>query len=258
VANLQFDARTVPPQEAFEVIPAGWYNIVLTESEMKENSKKDGAYLALVFTIIDGPHANRKLFDRLNLQNPNPTAVEIAYKTLSAICHATGVIQVQDSSQLHGIPLMGKVSVRAAGPGADGKHYDAQNELKGYKPVDKGGSTSVTVPPATPTPTWAAPTGQAPWGGQPAVPAAPQQAPVQPQVVPQQAPWSPPVQQPPAPVTAGAPWTPPQPTQTAPGAPWTPPPNGNGGAPWTPPGQGTAAPAAGAPAAPPWARPPGQ
>ena len=55
--------------------------------------------------------------DRLNLQNENPTTVQIAYETLSQICHSVGVIQCQDSQQLHNIPLLVKVKLRPAGPG---------------------------------------------------------------------------------------------------------------------------------------------
>jgi len=32
--------------------------------------------------ILDGQHKGRKIFDQLNLVNPNPTTVEIAQRTL--------------------------------------------------------------------------------------------------------------------------------------------------------------------------------
>lgn len=150
MAQLNFDARSVAPNEAFEPIPAGWYNAKIVESEMKATANGQGAYLALTIQIVDGQYVNRKVFDRLNLQNQNAVAQEIAYKTLSAICHATGVIQVQDSSQLHGIPMQVKVALRAAGPGNDGKHYEASNEVKGYKPVENRQAAPAFAPPAPP------------------------------------------------------------------------------------------------------------
>ena len=158
-APLNFDARTVAPNEAFEPIPAGWYNGKIVESEMKATANGQGAFLALTIQIIDGQYANRKVFDRLNLQNQNAVAQEIAYRTLSAICHATGVIQVTDSSQLHGIPMQVKVSLRPAGPGNDGKMYEANNEVKGYKPTEDrkapavvGGTPWAGGPPTTTAP----------------------------------------------------------------------------------------------------------
>ena len=64
-----------------------------------------GKYLWLMLDILEGPQQGRKVFDQLNLVNANPTTVEIAQRTLSAICHATGRLQVNDSDELHLIPL---------------------------------------------------------------------------------------------------------------------------------------------------------
>jgi hypothetical protein len=128
-----FDATTVDPNKANDPIPSGWYNVSITQSEVKATKDQTGAYLELGMKVMDGEHAGRMVFDRLNLHNKNPVAVEIAYRTLSAICHATGVMQVQDSQQLHGIPLQAKV---VATPPKDG--YDAGNDVKGYRSASEG------------------------------------------------------------------------------------------------------------------------
>lgn len=146
MAQLNFNAATVAPSTGFDVIPAGWYNARITGSEMKPTKDGAGSYLALTLTIADGQYANRKLFDRLNLNNKNKTAVDIAYQTLSAICHATGVIQLQDSTQLHGLLMACKVKIKPA----EGK-YDEGNEISAYKAAE-GAATG--QPPA---PAWVAP-----------------------------------------------------------------------------------------------------
>ena len=128
LSNLNFDANAVQPQESFEPIPAGWYECMIVESEMKPTKSGTGQYLQLRLDVTEGQYANRVLFERLNLDNPNTTAVEIAQRTLSAICHATGVLQPRDSSDLHNIPLRVKVSVRPAG-----NVYEANNDIKGYE-----------------------------------------------------------------------------------------------------------------------------
>ena len=128
LSNLNFDANEVQPQESFEPIPAGWYECMIVDSEMKPTKSGTGQYLQLRLDVTEGQYANRVLFERLNLDNPNSTAVEIAQRTLSAICHATGVLQPRDSSDLHNIPLRVRVSVRPAGNG-----YDASNDIKGYE-----------------------------------------------------------------------------------------------------------------------------
>lgn len=209
MATLDFDATNVPVAEALEPIPAGWVIAKITESEHKPNSKNDGAFLALVLEIVTGPFAGRKLFDRLNLQNPNTQAVEIAYKTLSAIAHAVNVIQVKDSQQLHNLPMQVKVSLKPAGPGNDGKMYDAQNEIKGYKPLDPVTGTNapgVSGPPGVSAakPGWTPPTpavngngappASPPWAG-----TAPVATPPPALAIPAVAPAPPPVALPPVP-----------------------------------------------------------
>jgi hypothetical protein len=101
-----FDANQVEPTNDFEPIPAGKYLAVITDSEMKPNKAGTGHYLQLAFQIIDGPYKNRFLWARLNLDNPNATAVQIARAELSAICRAVGVLAPNDSVELHDLPLV--------------------------------------------------------------------------------------------------------------------------------------------------------
>lgn len=160
---VNFDAASVAPQQALDAVPAGWYNMQITNSEMKPTKSNDGAFLQLEHTILDAPYAGRKVFNNLNLQNANPTAQEIAYATLSAICHAVGVIQVADSSVLHGKPMLVKVKVEAATA-----QNEARNAVTGYKAAENAAATPAwtgqpanTVPEAAAAP-WQAPVGQMP------------------------------------------------------------------------------------------------
>lgn len=110
MANLNgFDANAVDPNFAFDPIPAGKYTAVITASEMKPTKKGTGQYLELTFQIIEGEHKGRNLWARLNLDNPDATAVKIARAELSAICRAVGVLAPKDSVELHNLPLVLKV-----------------------------------------------------------------------------------------------------------------------------------------------------
>lgn len=130
MSNLQgFNAAEVDPQTDFEPIPAADYTAMIVDSEMKPTKNGAGEYLQLVFEICDGQYEGRKVFARLNLNNPNQTAVEIAQRELSSICHAVGVLTPNDSSELHDKPMTVKVKIRQS-PG-----YDPQNEISGYKPL---------------------------------------------------------------------------------------------------------------------------
>ena len=107
-----FDAANVDPNVGFELYPAGKYLVQIIASEMRPTKDGRGQYLFLELDILEGQFAGRKLFDRLNLVNDNPDTVDIATRTLSSICRATGQMQVKDSEQLHLIPLIADVRVR--------------------------------------------------------------------------------------------------------------------------------------------------
>lgn len=132
MARMNFNANDVDPSTTFEVINEGWYTAELYRSEMKQTKAGDGAYLALQFKIIDGENKGRIIFTRLNLENKNPTAVEIAERNFSQLCHAVGVLIVKDSQQLHGIPL--KIKVGVTPPQGS---YEAKNDIKGYRALDE-------------------------------------------------------------------------------------------------------------------------
>lgn len=140
MALLQFNAAEVEPSTPYEAIPAGWYNVKIADSSMEDTKSGNGEYLKLELEVLDGPHQGRKLFDRLNLKNPNAQAVEIAQRTLSSICHAVGLLKVNDSTELHGKPLQAKVKLG---------EYDGMpsNEVAGYKPA--GGTQPAQAMPQT-------------------------------------------------------------------------------------------------------------
>ena len=113
MANLNgFNATEVEPTSSFDPLPAGKYMAAITESEMKPTKSGSGSYLQLTFTILEGEFRGRVLWARLNLNNPNATAVKIARSELSAICHATGGMHVSDSEELHLIPMTIQVKIR--------------------------------------------------------------------------------------------------------------------------------------------------
>jgi hypothetical protein len=133
-----FNAAEIEPAASYEPLPAGWYRAVITASEERVNKSQTGSYLQLTLEVIAGQHQGRKLIDRLNLNNPNQTAVEIAQRTLSGICRAVGVMTPRTSYDLHDKPLMVKVKVRAG----DGD-YGPSNEIVEYAPPEKAAPVGV-------------------------------------------------------------------------------------------------------------------
>ena len=146
-----FDATTVDPAAGFELFPVGKYVVQIVGSEMRPTKDGGGQYLWLELDVLEGPLAGRKLFDRLNLVNASAQTVEIAQRTLSAICHATGRLQVQDSADLHLIPMIADVTVK---PPKNG--YGESNKVI-YLPLERGGvaaqpRTGAAAAPSRPAP----------------------------------------------------------------------------------------------------------
>ena len=127
-----FDANEVDPSSTFEPLPAGKYNALIFASETKTTSKGDGQYLSLTFKITaPEEYAGRQVWCNLNLDNPSAKAVEIAQKQLSSICRATGVMNPEDSEELHGIEMVIRLKVRP-----ETAQYPASNEISGFFPLD--------------------------------------------------------------------------------------------------------------------------
>jgi len=137
MSTLNFDANTVEPSTGFDPIPAGKYPAVIIESEMKTTKSGTGRYLELTFEVIDGEYHGRKVWARLNLENPNSTAVEIARSELSAICRAVNVRQPRDSVELHNLPLV--ITVRG---NKNADTDEISNEIKGYAARDTAGTAA--------------------------------------------------------------------------------------------------------------------
>ena len=135
-----FDASQVEPKGDYSPVPPGEYKVQIVTSDFVETANRTGHMLKLEMEILEGDQSGRRLYDRLNLDNPNAQAQEIAQRTLSAICHAVGKLSVQDSNELHMLPMTAVVAVKPAGTGRDGRMYGASNEIKTYKALGSSGS----------------------------------------------------------------------------------------------------------------------
>ena len=161
-----FDATNVAPSEDFSPIPVGEYLAHIVDSDVKPTKNNTGHYAELEFEVTAGEFKGRKVWARLNLDNPNPKAVEIAQRELSAICHAVGVLQVTDTQQLHYKPLVIRVDIEER----DG--YGPRNVIKAYKAAtanaaggspfaqpqqapQAGAASKTTTSPSSSAPPWA-------------------------------------------------------------------------------------------------------
>lgn len=146
---LQFDARAVVPASVdggAEQLPVsdglGHRVIICGDAQVptKANKESNGAdpsvMLVLKLQIIDGPHSGLKGDYRLNIGNASPQSREIAYKQLSAICHAIGAFAISNTQELWNKPFRVVVV-----PQSDPKYTEIKGVLSDQG-IDPGNPTA--------------------------------------------------------------------------------------------------------------------
>ena len=114
-------------------LPAGEYVAHIVKTEYKATKAGTGHYLSMHFSVLEGESKGRMFFTNLNLDNPNPVAVEIANKELNSICAACNQEGVEDSDELLQIPMNIKLKVT---PGND--DWPPSNEVVTYSLIEDG------------------------------------------------------------------------------------------------------------------------
>jgi len=125
-----FDSDGYDDMSNFEPIPKGEYLVQVVESDFKTTKDQQGRFIELKFEVLNGEYKGRFIWTRLNVQNKNQMAVDIANKEFATICRAMGKGKITDTQQLHGIPVLMTVKVVPAKG-----NFDATNSPTGYKPV---------------------------------------------------------------------------------------------------------------------------
>lgn len=128
-----FDAHKIGGDNPLEPVPSGTYTVSIIDSEWKETKSGVGRYLQLCMEVRAGEYLGRMLWSRLNLDNPSKMIVGLAEKDLASICRAVGVMEVDDTSQLHSRPFMVRVR-RLTRPGTD-EVYNKIDRFTGIKTV---------------------------------------------------------------------------------------------------------------------------
>jgi len=115
MASINFDATQVAPNKGFSAIEKGKYPVYISKSEFKPTANGGGKLLELHFVVNGGAKHGQDIMISINWENASAKAVEIGRGQFSAICWATGVLQVQDTQQLHNILFELEVDVTPDG-----------------------------------------------------------------------------------------------------------------------------------------------
>jgi hypothetical protein len=153
MANFNFNASSVEPMQprSYEPLPDGDYDMIITKSDVKPTKAGTGHYLELEMQVVGGEHSGRRHWERLNVDNPNKQAEDIAKAALAGLCFAVGVEDMTETEQLHDTPFIAKVEIDRKDP--------TRNRIVGYA---SAGVPPVAAKPAA-KPAAAAPAGKRPW-----------------------------------------------------------------------------------------------
>lgn len=128
--NAVFNANEHAPQQAGGKHPVGnKFPFTVTGTDVKDTKDNQGKYFEVTFTSPAGSIRNN-----YNLWNASKQAVDIAVGQLSALCHATGIFQVDfknDGASLRGAKGLMDVGFQA------GQEPSADKPEGGYVEVKK-------------------------------------------------------------------------------------------------------------------------
>ena len=148
MATINFNANDVQPS-SFEPLPAGTYEAVVSSSESKAMKSGNGMGFDFCYDIVSGPYTGRKVFGWITFEHrTSPQAQQIGREQLSSLCRAVGITQLNDTTQLHNLPLLITIGIDRNDP--------TRNVIKGFK-----AKTGTTAAPAKPVAQQS--TGAAPW-----------------------------------------------------------------------------------------------
>jgi len=122
-----FIPAEIPEDErSFDPVPRGRYPMQVIESRIDDTKAGTGRIMTLTLEIIDGEYTNRRIWDRLNIENQNPDAQRIALGSLRKLCDALGIVELRDTEELHFKPFEADVRIEEDKSG----QYGPQNRVR--------------------------------------------------------------------------------------------------------------------------------
>lgn len=113
-------------------IPEGKHVAAMVQSAMKP-TRTGGEILELVFEVVEGECAGRRLTRKLNLNKGGYRSRSNALSELRTICRNVGVLTPRDSRELHNLPLLIQVEHTVDRKGR------ARNRIGGYAALPAAG-----------------------------------------------------------------------------------------------------------------------
>lgn len=117
---------------SFDALPAGDYVARAIKMEVKDTKNGQGKLLKVQFQVVDGPHANRIIFEQFNIVNPNRQAVQISVGQIRSWIEAcTGHAASGQVSLQNILAMEGQICV--VGVKIERGDHGEQNRIARYK-----------------------------------------------------------------------------------------------------------------------------
>jgi hypothetical protein len=129
MGNLSgFDASTVNPTDS-ACLPIGDYRVIAVESSIDD--KPSGAQmLSVTLQVLGGNYQNRKIWVSECLKQKDGSENKQGWGKLSSLCRAVGVLDPDDTSNLHNIPFIATVGIKKQEDG-----YSPKNIVTKYTKI---------------------------------------------------------------------------------------------------------------------------
>ena len=139
---------------AFEPIPAGVYEVQISDADFKTTKNGDGQYIWLELTVVKSPEYNGwKVFSRITITNPSQKAVDIGRAQVMDLCEILGFSGgFNDTDELKNKIIGVKVKVVDGTPERPNKSNDVTAYLypdghaPGKGPLPTGSAPAAAAP----------------------------------------------------------------------------------------------------------------
>ena len=152
-----FDPSAVEPADTFEPLPAGNYPVEVVESTVDDTKNGLGRLLKLTLRVIGGDYEGRRVWGHITIRHQNEVAQRIGQQLLGALCNAAGAGPIEDTEDLHGIPVQARIAIEADKTG----QYGPRNVIRGLSPIEQ--RPAAAAPAVKATTARAVTGGAAPW-----------------------------------------------------------------------------------------------
>ncbi len=142
-----FVTNSVAPAADFSFVPPGKYPVVIEQSEMKPTKAGNGHYVELVLVILEGEFQGRKVWDRIQIDNPSEQCREIGRARLAALGLALGIATLTVAQQLANQSVVAHVKVKKEQNGV--RTYSSMSE---YRSAAVASVVPVQMPSSQPAP----------------------------------------------------------------------------------------------------------